>query len=44
MLTVYLTYKDGSSQTVKVYAQSQFLDLADFYEAESAEIISYERR
>lgn len=41
MLTVLLTYDGGAVQTVKVYDRSGLMDLAAFYGADSAEILSY---
>lgn len=41
MLTILLTYADGASETVKVYDRSGLMDLAAFYGADSAEILSY---
>jgi hypothetical protein len=42
MLTVLLSYANGACQTVKVYAAAGFMDLAAFYGADSAEILSYQ--
>lgn len=48
MLTILLTYANGASETVKVYDRSGLMDLAaflmdlaTFYGAASAEILSY---
>ncbi len=41
MLTILLTYADGSSRTISVYDNSQLMDVASFHDAESAEIVSY---
>lgn len=41
MLTILLTYQDGSVSTIKVYDNSQLMDIASFHDAESAEIIAY---
>ncbi len=41
MLTILLTYADGSSRTISVHDNSQLMDVASFHDAESAEIVSY---
>lgn len=42
MLTVLLTYANGSSRTIKVYDNSQLMDIASFHDADTAEIVSYQ--
>jgi hypothetical protein len=41
MLTILLTYADGSSRTISVHDNSQLMDVASLHDAESAEIVSY---
>lgn len=41
MLTILLTYQDGSSRTISVYDNSQLMDVASFHDVESAEIVAY---
>lgn len=42
MLTILLTYQDGSVSTVKVYDNSQLMDIASFHDAVDAEIVKYQ--